>query len=188
MNRRNTTKKTMKNTALIGMRVPKEYFLTTGKGESNIQIHAGSYHLALKDAGIEAFNIMTYSSILPGIAKEIQKPKNMTHGAVMETITAAANATKGKRATAAIIFGWLYDKKTKKRYGGLVCEYNGNMTEKKAGESLRASLDELYYNGFSERFDLKEIKLTTKSIIPKKKYGTAIVAICFVNYEVPILN
>jgi len=173
---------------LIGTRIPKDYFITKGLGESDIQVHAGSYHLALKAADIESFNIMTYSSILPGIAREIKKPANLVHGAVMETIMAVANTKKGKRATAAIIFGWLYDKKTKKKYGGLVCEYNGSLTEKKAGESLRTSLDELYYNGFSDKYNLKALKLTSTSFIPRKKFGTALVSLCFVNYEVPILT
>lgn len=173
---------------LIGNRVPRDYFITKGSGESNIQVHAGSYHLALKAADIEAFNIMTYSSILPAIAREIQRPSGMVHGSVMETIMAVSNMPKGKRATAAIIFGWLYDKKTGKKYGGLVCEYNGSLTEKKAGESLRASLDELYFNGFSEQYEIRDIKLTTNSFVPRKKYGTALVALCFVNYEVPVLK
>lgn len=172
---------------LIGMRVPKDYFKTTGVGESDIQVHAGSYHLALKQAGIERFNIMSYSSIMPGIANEISKPENLEHGAVMETITAVASTTKGKRATAGIIYGWLYDKVTGQRYGGLVCEYNGNLSEAEVGKSLKMSLDELYFNGFSEHYDLREINLTTKSVVPKKKYGTALVAICFVNYEVPLV-
>jgi len=173
---------------LIGMRVPRDYFKTTGVGESDIQIHAGSYHLALKEAGIERFNVMSYSSILPGIAREIPRPERLEHGAVMETITAVASTTKGKRAAAGIIYGWLYDKNTGQRYGGLVCEYNGNLGEKEVGKSLRMSLDELYFNGFSDKFELKDINLTTKSIVPKKKYGTALVALCFVNYEVPILE
>lgn len=173
---------------LIGMRVPRDYFKTTGVGESDIQIHAGSYHLALKEAGIERFNIMTYSSIMPGTAVEIPRPQGLTHGAVMETITAVSSTTKGKRASAGIIYGWLYDKTSGARYGGLVCEYNGNMAEKEVAKSLRLSLDELYFNGFSEQYELKEINLTTKSVVPKKKFGTALVAICFVNYEVPVLE
>ena len=56
---------------VIGTRIPKDYFVTSGAGESDITIHAGSYHLALKDAGIERCNIMTYSSILPSIANRI---------------------------------------------------------------------------------------------------------------------
>ena len=59
---------------LVGNRIPKDYFITKGTGESNIAIHAGSYHLALQQAGIEMVNIITYSSILPRIANRINKP------------------------------------------------------------------------------------------------------------------
>ena len=173
---------------LIGKRIPKDFFITTGSGESNITVHAGSYHLALRDAGIEMCNIMSYSSILPPIATLVERPKNLEHGSVMETISAVSTSKKGKRATASIVFGWLYDKKTGKKHGGLVCEYNGNKTPKKAEKELHESLKELYTNGFEEKFDLREITVNTKTIVPKKKYGTCVVALCFVNYEVPILK
>lgn len=84
---------------LVGNRIPRDYFVTSGIGESDITIHAGSYHLALKNAGIEMCNIITYSSILPGIAREIEKPRGLTHGSVMESIMAVSTAEKGGRAT-----------------------------------------------------------------------------------------
>ena len=173
---------------LVGNRIPKDYFITKGKGESNITIHAGSYHLALKDAGIERCNIMTYSSILPSIANEIERPDNLVHGSVMETITAAANAEKGQRATAGIIYGWIHDKETGEKYGGLVCEYHGHLTEEEVGRQLRESLEELYTNGFSEKYSFGEIKLITETIVPEKNFGTAVVALCFTNYIYPILE
>ncbi len=178
----------MTENILIGKRVPKDFFITGGAGESDITVHAGSYHLALKEAGIEMYNIMSYSSILPKIANEIKKPSEVTHGAVMETISAASTSKKGERATAGIIFGWLYDKKTNEKYGGLVCEYNGSKSEVEAEEELKKSLNELYTNGYEENFNLREIKFTGKSLIPKKNFGTAIVALCFINYEIPILD
>ncbi len=177
-----------KSNVLIGNRIPRDFFITSGSGESNITVHAGSYHLALKEADIEMCNIMTYSSILPKIAKEIKRPKTLVHGCVMESIMAVSTNTKGKRATGAIMFGWLYDKKTKKKHGGLVCEYNGPKTEAAAEKELRQSLNELYTNGYSEKFELKEIRCISKSIVPKKKYGTAIVAICFTNYLFPVVR
>jgi arginine decarboxylase len=173
---------------LVGCRIPKDYFITKGKGQSDITIHAGSYHLALKDAGIEVCNIMTYSSILPAIASEIEKPLKLVHGSVMETILAAAHAEKGKNATAGIIYGWLYNKETKEKYGGLVCEYHGCLSEEGVKKQLKESLEELYTNGFSEEYTLQEIKTITESIIPEKKYGTAIVALCFTNYLHPLLT
>jgi arginine decarboxylase len=176
------------NKILIGCRIPKDYFVTKGSGESDITIHAGSYHLALKEAGIEMCNIMTYSSIMPQIAKEVSKPKKLVHGQVVETIMAVAHSEKGKLATAGIIFGWLYERKTGKRFGGLVCEHNGEYTLKEIEKKLKDSLNELYTNGFSEEYELKETRIITESITPKKKFGTALVGICFVNYEVPIIE
>lgn len=173
---------------LIGNRIPKDFFITTGTGESDITVHAGSYHLALKKADIEMCNIMSYSSILPKIATEVPRPKKLVHGSVMETIIAVANCTKGKCGTAGIIFGWLYDKKTKEKYGGLVCEYNGSLPKEEAECQLRQSLNELYTNGYSNQYDLKSIRSISESFIPKKKFGTALVALCFVNYVYPVIN
>ena len=133
-------------------------------------------------------NIMTYSSILPSIANEIKKPKKIIHGSVMETIMAVANTKKGKRATAAIIFGWLHNKKTGEKYGGLVCEYNGSLTETKARKQLKESLNELYNNGFSKKYSLQEPSLISKSFIPKKNFGTALVSLCFTSYVFPQIN
>lgn len=173
---------------VIGNRIPKDYFETKGTGESDITVHAGSYHLALKAASIERYNIMTYSSILPSIATKIKKPNTVTHGAVMESIMSVCTAEKGERATAGIIYGWLYNKKTNAKFGGLVCEHFGNYGIKELNCLLSASLEELYVNGFSNDFELSNITYLTESFTPKKKYGTALVALCFTSYYYPVLQ
>ncbi len=173
---------------LVGNRIPKDYFITSGSGESDITVHAGSYHLALKSAGIEMANIMTYSSILPGIANQIPKPSHITHGAVVESIMAVANGRKGEILNAGIIYGWLYDRLTQEKFGGLVCEHNGIYTDKEISLKLQASLNELYINGFEERYELKDINMIRKSCIPEKEYGTALVALCFTSYVYPVLD
>src|SRR5699024_7415859 len=101
----------------IGNRVPETYFETTGSGESDVTIHAGSYHLALREAGIEMANIMTYSSILPATARRIAYPGRdaFTHGEVMESIVAQSSCGPGERATAGVIYGWLIDPITQDR-------------------------------------------------------------------------
>lgn len=172
----------------IGNRIPKDFFITKGRGESDITIHAGSYHLALREAGIEMCNIMTYSSILPAIANEIPRPEKLTHGSVMESIMAVADKDKGQRATAGITFGWLYDRNTGHKHGGLVCEYNGSDEEQFAREQLTQSLNELYTNGYSDQFELRNIELISDSFVPQKKYGTCLISICFTNYLCPIIQ
>jgi arginine decarboxylase len=182
--------KNQQRSLLIGNRIPKSFFLTSGVGESDIAVHAGSYHLALKDAGIERCNIITYSSILPSIATELEKPteNELIHGSVIETIMACANSAQGETVTAGLIIGWLYDKETNEKYGGLVCEYHGNDDEEKAIETLQMSLNELFTNGFSKKFKLSGTKIITKSFTPTKKFGTALVALCFTDYAYPILG
>lgn len=172
----------------IGHRIPREYFITRGCGESDVTVHAGSYHLALRAAGIEMCNIITYSSILPACATEVEKPTGLIHGAVMETIMANATSRRGRRATAGLIFGWLHRRTTGEKYGGFVCECNGSMSAKKAAHQLRASLDELYRNGYEEDFELRDIRTVIESFIPRKRYGSALVAICVLNHFVPILG
>lgn len=173
---------------LTGNRIPVDYFETSGTGESDITIHAGSYHLALKSAQIEMCNVVTYSSILSGIARKIEKPDHIEHGAVMESILSVCHAEKGERATAGIIYGWLNDKMSGKRFGGLVCEHYGNYDEKELERRLKASLEELYWNGFSDRYHLDDIHILSESFIPRKNYGTALVALCFTSYYYPVIK
>ncbi|MEK6942462.1 MAG: pyruvoyl-dependent arginine decarboxylase [Nanoarchaeota archaeon] len=175
---------------IVGNRIPRSFFWTSGIGESDITVHAGSYHLALKEAGIERYNIMVYSSIMPAIAIETEKPSydEVTHGSVLESITAVASGKKGTRLTAGIIYGWLFSRKTGKKYGGLVAEYNGNDEEGDARDSLKSSLKELYENGFSEEFELRDTRIETRSFVPKKNFGTALVAIGFKDYVFPIIR
>lgn len=172
----------------VGNRIPKDFFITTGKGQSDITVHAGSLHLAMVDAGVAFYNIMPYTSILPAIATEVDRPLAYVHGSVLEVIWAVATAERGEQATAGIIYGWLYDRQTGSKFGGLVCEYNGALSEEEAGAQLYESLQELYSNGFEERYELKEIRLITDSLVPEKKYGSVIIVLGFCSHVVPVLS
>lgn len=169
----------------IRNRIPGQYFETTGIGESDVTVHAGSFHLALHDAGIEMANIMSYSSILPKEAELIPYPgrHNIHHGEVMESIVAHASCGPGERATAGIIYGWLYDEHDQK-YGGLVCEYNGAMHKDDVYPHLEDMLGELYHNGYSH-MELREKRSLVSTVIPDKSYGSALAALCFVNHIIP---
>jgi arginine decarboxylase len=171
----------------LGCRVPKEYFETRGKGESDIAIHAGSFHLALKDAGIEKYNIITYSSILPGIATLLPQIPQLPHGCVVESIMSICTVEKKQRGSAGIIYGRLYHRETGEKYGGLVCENYGDYSKEELKTLLHSSLHELYINGFQEEYRLEEITYLSETIVPTKTYGTVLVALCFSSYEVPVI-
>jgi pyruvoyl-dependent arginine decarboxylase (PvlArgDC) len=70
----------MKNHTLFGNRVPHEYFITKGKGQSScgskgLPYETGSYDAALSDAGIEDANIIEYTSVMPPTSIEISREK-----------------------------------------------------------------------------------------------------------------
>ncbi|HUV08682.1 MAG TPA: pyruvoyl-dependent arginine decarboxylase [Spirochaetia bacterium] len=176
------------DTVLFGNRIPRDFFISKGTGESDICVHAGSYHLALRSAGIERCNIITYSSILPAVAQEVVRPDALVHGSVMETIMAVANSECNSRATAGIMWGWLHSKVSGERYGGLVCEYSGTLETNDAEQQLHDSLEELYTNGYSEDFSLVEVRRVLESFVPTKRFGTAVVTLCFLNYIWPVLE
>lgn len=171
---------------IFGNRIPKTYFITSGVGESDITLHAGSYHLALREAGIEMANIITYSSILPKGSYQVTKPASIFHGEVMETITAVASCQYGEQATAGLIFARLTDN-SGNDFGGLVCEYNGPLPENEVLNHLEEMLQELYTNGY-DHLELGEHIVLTRAVTPIKMYGTALVALCFTSYDYPELE
>jgi arginine decarboxylase len=194
------TPRTAKKGIVIGLPMPREYFETQGSGESDFQIHAGSYHIALQRAGVEIANIVAYSSIMPPTAQQITREEGMkkiSHGSEMKVIQAAAHVDRNKgesRATAAIMYGWLFPKNGGPTIGGLVCEYNGSASVQEARDNLTNCLDGLYKsrdnNGksFSDNYDLKNVRFISESITPEKRFGTALVILAFVNYFVPVIE
>ena len=166
----------------IGNKIPLTYFIVSGKGESNLGIHTGSFDQALKDAGIPNVNLVFYSSILPKEAKEV-KPKKLKFGSVVESIAAIAHGKKGQRVTAGLIIGEVFEKN--KKIGSLVAEYSGNVNEERVKKELEARLNEMFRSRFKTKdFKLKKSKMIIKSFVPKKKFGTVIVAICFLSYKI----
>jgi len=163
----------------FGNKVPYEYFITSGKGESDLGIHTGSFDQALVDAGIGNQNIVFYTSILPPTAKKVRK-KKLKPGCVLDAIMAISNGKKGERITAGIGVGWVF--KGNKKVIGLVAEYEGHESKSKCLLWLKKSLKEMFSSRFDSRYKLK-IETRVESFIPKKKYGTVLVAICFVSYK-----
>lgn len=70
----------------------------------------------------------------------------------------------------------------------MVCEHTGNYNKEELNARLGSSLEELYVNGFVDRYELRDIEILSKSFIPRKRYGTALVALCFISYYLPVLK
>ena len=196
---------------LLGNRLPYEYFITQGKGESNagskgLPYETGSYDAALFDAGIQNANVIEYTSVMPTESKEISREeglKRLQWGEVLECIKAQANGKRGSKISAAVITTSVTDPNGK-YLGGFACEYSGSGTKEEAGKSLMESIvgmierrgygimknpslfkDNITDKGYKiypgQHFIYEDLKVT-------KEHGSVFTAICFVSYMFPVLK
>ncbi len=196
---------------LLGNRLPYEYFITQGKGESNagskgLPYETGSYDAALFDAGIQNANVIEYTSVMPTESKEISREeglKRLQWGEVLECIKAQANGKRGSKISAAVITTSVTDPNGK-YLGGFACEYSGSGTKEEAGKSLMDSIvgmierrgygnmknpslfkDNITDKGYKiypgQHFVYEDLKVT-------KEHGSVFTAICFVSYMFPVLK
>ena len=166
-------------------RVPHEFFITKGSGCSDLALHPGSYHMALHDAGICEFNIISYSSVLPATAKlvttdEVDLP---SFGSELATIMACANGNYGEHISAGIIYAWLYkDKDFEEKIGGIVCELAGYFNVEELEGRLYSVIEDMQKKTFG-KYHMGEPQVITESLTIDQRFGTALVAMCFVNYK-----
>ena len=197
---------------LLGNRIPYEYFLTSGHGESDVgsdglPYETGSYDAALNVAGIQNANVIEYTSVLPKEAVEISRAeglKRIVWGEVLEVIKAQSNGSRNAHLSAAVMITTIHDP-TGNYLGGFACEYSGSGSRKDAEESLLHSIEGMIERrgfgkiiGTSKLYhDMKTDKKYTihagKTFIyddlhVKKEHGSVFTAICFVSHVYPVLN
>jgi len=87
-----------------GLSIAKEIFLTKGTGKHREQLP--SFEMALRDAGIAAFNIVRVSSIFPPHCKLISKSKGLKklqQGQIVFAVMSEAATAEANRLVAAAV-------------------------------------------------------------------------------------
>lgn len=115
------------------MIVARELFLTKGVGRHKERL--SSFELALRDAGIAHFNLVTVSSILPPHCKVISRQaglKQMTPGQVAFVVMSRNDTNEPSRLISATI--GLAMPKDPGQVGYLTEHHDYGMTERRAGE------------------------------------------------------
>ena len=82
--------------------VPKEAFFTKGVGKHRTRLQ--SFELALRDAGIEVFNLVRVSSIFPPHCKVVPKSRGLTKlkaGQIVHVVLAEASTNEPSRMVGA---------------------------------------------------------------------------------------
>jgi len=174
----------------VGCRIPKSYFWVIGWGESDVGTETGSYDAALNMAGIENYNVMLYTSVLPPEAVELTNLPEIHHGSVLEGIIAVQHTDRpGTRITAGLLLAKVHRKSDRSFLGGFACEYAGNGSLEEAEANLREAMQQLFARRYQTRFYRLEIgKSVVRTYTPQRSFGTILVGIGFASYLVPVLE
>ncbi len=174
----------------IGCRIPRDYFWVIGWGESDVGIETGSYDAALTMAGIENFNVMLYTSVLPPEATELPHLPDIHHGSVLEGIIAVQHADRpGTRITAGLLLAKVFRKSDESYLGGFACEYAANGSIEEAEANLREAMLELFARRYSSAlYRLAVGKSVLRTFTSERKFATVLVGIGFSSYVAPIVQ
>lgn len=186
-------------------RIPYQYFVTTGFGQSDVgrgddHYETAAYDLALLKASIENYNVVTYTSVIPPESEQISKEdaKNFYHhGAVLETIMAYAKGAKGNTICAGVGRMTVYKRgEPETKIGGFAAEYIASkpsdkttpaLMEQEAKDALYLDLKDIFYRRYDPKIYTYDPHILTDVIAANvtNRYGAALAAICFVSYLYP---
>ena len=165
--------------------IPYQYFTFRGcTGESDNTWHAGSMHKAMDIAGIQDYNIISYSSIMPACAEEIFTMPQLKMGTELKGIFACMNGRKDETLAAGVAYNWLYnDEECTDKVGGIAVEITGNYDEASLENKLMKALHEIKNFSYSKLYwDDDDAVLLKTVFTPTESYGTAYAGLVFVNY------
>jgi pyruvoyl-dependent arginine decarboxylase (PvlArgDC) len=187
---------------VLGNRIPYEYFVTMGHNDTDLgpgddPWETGSYDLALMNASIENFNVLKYTSVLPPESRELtlsEARKYFHHGAAIETIMSDLNGVKDDTLCTGVGRIWVRTPEGV-LVGGFAAEYKkkyGNQTvaEEQAREDAKNALRTSLMGEVNRRYNASEYQFSDPTyaidyLQVQKKYGTSLVALCWVNYIFP---
>jgi arginine decarboxylase len=152
--------------------LPKEYFLTSGSGESDTS-PLNAFDLALGKARIAHCNLVPVSSIIPVQAVEV-KGADIKPGSITFVVMAEARGMRGERISA----GVAYIRPRGDRHG-LVVESSGRCSKGELEEALKRELGEMCQ---ARRFDFQEPRTLVEELDVKMRYGSALAALVFVPF------
>lgn len=187
---------------VLGNRIPYEYFVTMGHNDTDLgpgddPWETGSYDLALMNASIENFNVLKYTSVLPPESREItlsEAREYFHHGAAIETIMSDLNGEEGETLCTGVGRIWVRSPEGV-QVGGFAAEYKKNygnqtVTEEQAREEAKNALRTSLMGEVNRRYNASEYQFSDPTFAidylqVQKKYGTSLVALCWVSYIFP---
>jgi len=183
----------------ITNRIPVEYVIAAGAGQTTFgpgadPFETGAYDQALLDAGIENFNIMKYTSVMPPEATEITMEDAVEagythHGMALECIMARQDGVQGEHVCAGVGRAKVLNEHGE-LIGGFATEYEGPGSTRYAEKELKLALEGIFERrGYDKKgYVMCDMEFVTKDLVIDESFGTVLVGICFMTFDVMELS
>jgi|Deesub1362B_J571_1020462.scaffolds.fasta_scaffold00411_28 arginine decarboxylase len=181
-------KETAEKTGKIGMEMfvannpllPKKIFFTTGVGRHEDELV--SFELALRDAKIEKFNLVTVSSIYPPGCEKVEVEEGLGElmpGQIVFCVMAKISSNEEGKQIYASIGAAIPEDST---LNGYLTEYYGYCDENESEEKIGKHSEEMAAYMLSTAFGIDDFKTfnVTKKAKVKDGYTTVVAAAVFV--------
>lgn len=160
--------------------VPKKVFFTSGAGTHKEMLE--SFEMALRDAGIEKFNLVTVSSILPPKCEIIEREeglKLLNPGEIVFTVMSRNSSNEPSRRIAASI-GCAVPKDPKKSFGYLSEHHSYGETERAAGIYAEKLAESMLFTWTKEKPQKTLNVSKTSEVDDEGNWSTVISAAVFI--------
>ena len=157
------------------MLIPTEYFVTSGVASSTTS-DLNAFDRALAEAGIEEQNLVAVSSIIPPMARKVNK-KRLPMGAITHCVLSRVDGLAGETISAGIAYAFRIDGQ-----GGYVVEDHAHASKNTVEKNLVAKIKDME--------TLRGVKLSEPVVlvkgmtVPNNSFGCCVVSLVFSEYKV----
>jgi arginine decarboxylase len=160
---------------MTGLFVPKKVFFTSGVGTSAEPL--ASFEMALRDASIEAYNLVTVSSILPPRCSIIPREeglKQLPPGSVVFTVMSRIASDESHRRISASI-GVAIPEDMEQQFGYFAEHHSFGQGKEKAGRYAEQLAHDMY-NSITDKIPRKTMNITETAVVDDEGNWTTVIA------------
>lgn len=155
--------------------IPRKVFFTSGVGRHREELE--SFEMALRDAGIEKFNLVQVSSILPPKCQIVLKEeglKELVTGEIVFTVLSEISSNEPNRRITASI-GAALPKDPERQFGYLSEHHAYGETEEYAGKYAEKLADNMYLTWTNEKA-AKTLHISRSAEVEENRKWTTVIA------------
>jgi arginine decarboxylase len=160
---------------MTGLFVPKKVFFTCGTGRDPERL--ASFEMALRDASIECYNLVTVSSILPPKCQIISKEeglRQMEAGSIIFTVMSRLSSNEPHRRISTSI-GVAIPEEMETQWGYFAEHHSFGQSKEQAGKYAEKLAYDMYHS-ITDKIPKKTLNVTETAVVGDDGEWTTVLA------------